>query len=654
LEYQSSMYSIEAAYVGLARFYQTNWWSSLWFPDWYGGLPTPSTYPPLLHVLVAATAGLTQLSPAHAYHLVTGILYALVPGAAFLLARLLSGHLGASVTAGVLVSLISPSAVLIAGVANDLGGWHYARRFQCLYTFGEGPHISSILWMLLTLCALHWALEDRRGRTFVLTALLASATILTNTIGAAVLSFAAVAYLGSREDWFRKGIWVHAGIIGLLTALLIAPQLPPSTIQAVRQNAPFVEGLFRPTVLGNVLLVLHIVLGILAAHGLRRLGANILLRFSAAALVPVAGITVSEYLYHTPFLPQPERYHLEMEIFLILLVCGLIAQASFWIVSRRLSYERWIAVSAVVALLVLSVLQVRSTRFFVRSLVKAGVIEETIEYQTAIWLKENLPGQRVYVSGSIAFWLSAFVDQPQIAGGYDNGVPNPNFLAINYQIASGEGSGEREGQVALLWLKALGARAVQTVYPGSTEVFHTFRNPAKFEGLLEEIWGRGDTKVFRVPLRHEGLAFAVPQSALPTRAPIHGMDVEPVEPYVAAIDDAGLPVTKWQQVHGGEADIETTLAIGQVLSVQTSYHPGWQAFVGDREIRVERDSLGQIVLRPGPGKHQIRLVFTGGMERTLLRIAFALGCLLAGWLIWTDWKSQRRPSLSPAAFRGAE
>ena len=43
------MGSIEAAYIGLARYIANHLGELSWFPLWYGGIPYADTYPPLLH-----------------------------------------------------------------------------------------------------------------------------------------------------------------------------------------------------------------------------------------------------------------------------------------------------------------------------------------------------------------------------------------------------------------------------------------------------------------------------------------------------------------------------------------------------------------------------------------------------------------------------
>src|SRR2546421_5209824 len=71
LEYTQYMGSIEAAFISISRYMLENWRDLTWFPLWYGGIPFQNTYPPLLHAIVAVTAGVFRISPALAHHAVT-------------------------------------------------------------------------------------------------------------------------------------------------------------------------------------------------------------------------------------------------------------------------------------------------------------------------------------------------------------------------------------------------------------------------------------------------------------------------------------------------------------------------------------------------------------------------------------------------------
>jgi len=123
IPYTQYMGSIEAAYIGLARYIVAHFPHLTWFPLWYGGIPYPDTYPPLLHFTVAGVAAAARISPALAYHIVTAVFYALGPVTVFWAAwRLGAGRVPAWL-AGLGYSLVSPTCFLVREVRGDSGGW---------------------------------------------------------------------------------------------------------------------------------------------------------------------------------------------------------------------------------------------------------------------------------------------------------------------------------------------------------------------------------------------------------------------------------------------------------------------------------------------------------------------------------------------------
>ena len=52
----------------------------------------------------------------------------------------------------------------------------------------------------------------------------------------------------------------------------------------------------------------------------------------------------------------------------------------------------------------------------------------------------------------------------------------------------------------------------------------------------------GDDVIYRVPRRSAGLAHVMRQGDLAARQPVNGIDIEPVRPYVAALEDASRPL----------------------------------------------------------------------------------------------------------------
>lgn len=140
-------------------------------------------------------------------------------------------------------------------------------------------------------------------------------------------------------------------------------------------------------------------------------------------------------------------------------------------------------------------------------------------------------------------------------------------------------------------------------------------------------------RIYAVPSRHEGLAFVVPETALPRSRPANGLDVAEAERYVAALEDTRLPVTRFRWASLSEATVEAEVRADEAVSVQIAHHPGWEAWSDGKPLNVAEDGLGQIALRPGAGKHRIELRFTGGWEQALAKTASLLSALLLAGLL---------------------
>src|SRR5690242_13515685 len=104
LSYSRWMGSIEAVFIGLARYIVAHFPDLAWFPLWYGGIPYQDSYPPLLHFLVAGVSAAGRIAPAPAYHAVVATIYCLGPAALFWAAWRLGASRGAAFAAALLYS----------------------------------------------------------------------------------------------------------------------------------------------------------------------------------------------------------------------------------------------------------------------------------------------------------------------------------------------------------------------------------------------------------------------------------------------------------------------------------------------------------------------------------------------------------------------
>jgi hypothetical protein len=281
-------------------------------------------------------------------------------------------------------------------------------------------------------------------------------------------------------------------------------------------------------------------------------------------------------------------------------------------------------------------------RQFAKRTLQPGDVSERIEYRTAKWIDQNLPGDRVMVSGSDGLWFSLFSNNPQLSSGHDPSTPSVMQRIAVYTIYSGQNAGAADGAISTQWLKTFGAQAIVVPGPKSQEMYHPIADPRKFEGLLPVLWREGDDTIYGVPQRSRALAHVVPAGALVRRIPIHGLDVEPLREYLAALDDPNLPVAElqWENYHSGV--IRVRLSPDQLISLQMTYAPGWHAAVGGAERPVWADKLGFIVVEPRcNGPCEIQVQYNGGLELHLTMAAS--GLVMFGVAIgWARRRGQTR------------
>ena len=632
VEYTQHMGSIEGAYISISRYALENPDGLTWFPLWYGGIPYQNSYPPLLHLLVAAFAWVTGLSVALSYHAITALMYCLGPVTLFWMSWRLSGSRSASLGAALLYSLFSPSAILMPSVLGDLGTSLGPRRLQALVYWGEGPHVTAMTLLPVAVLALSAALRKPGPVRVYVAAIALASVVLTNWLGGLALAAAVVAYLLSRYAGSLR-TWAMALGIGVLAYALASPWIPPSTLLAIRRNAQVVVGTYPFT--GSQLGYLAVALGALAVLALllRRVEARPVVRFSAFFFLLMAAQALSGEWLDIYIFPQPERYHLEMEM----AICLVAAFACEKIV---VGSSRGRRLAALLVGFCLVAVQWRNYRDYSAELIHPVEIRSTVEYQVANWLDKNLPGRRVFLPGSESFWLNAFVDNPQIGGGFDQGISNPAIPMVTYGLLANEDAGE----FGLTWMRAYGIDAIAVGGANSREFFKPYNDPEKFDGVLEELWRRGDDVIYRVPRRSTSLAHVIEPADRVAKEPEDALDVEPITAFVKALENRELPAAKFRWKSSHEAEITATLRLPQFIAVQVSHHPGWRAWVNGEPRRVLRDKLGLMAIDARcEGPCTVRLVYDGGPEIWLAKAASA-GSLVGGFF-WL-WVNRRAKSAS--------
>ncbi len=625
-EYLDNFQSNEGVFMAIGRFLQQHFPHTAWFPWLDAGLPIENAYFPLVPALTALTSTAAHCSAARALHVLTALAYCLGPVFLFLFARKLSGRAGPAFAAALLWSVVSLSAV-IPKIFAEMGTFAGSRRLQTIVFYGEVPHNFALSLLPLALLVL----AGRRGRpplrSFALSVCAVAVVMLANAFGiVAVAICCALLFLtADRLRW--RDLLTPVAILAA-SYLLICRFLPPSLIELIRTNSQVSGGDYRVTLKTRLAGILFL----LVTGGLwlltRRLKERTL-RFAVLAAAVFGGMAALELHGGISFLPQPHRYHLEMEMALCL-VAAFVAEPLVRRLPRNVS-----RVLAVASVFVLAWLIARNCSFRNRFTHPVD-IASTVAFRQSRWIGEHLPGQRVFVTGENEFWLNLWADNPQLSAGIESTAPNPMQLVAVYIIDSGQNAGADDGPISVLWLKAFGCGAVTVPGPASRDFFKPVARPHKFDGLLARAWSEDDDSVYLVPRRSTSLAHVIPVSAAIQRRPVHGLDVEPLRPYVLALDDPALPPAPltWRDPTHGR--ISTTVAAAQVISVQMNYDPGWRATIEGHPLRIRPDQLGMMIVEPDrQGRCDIDLHFAGGPERAACSIIGLITAgLLLGMLAW--------------------
>ena len=645
--YTVQMGSIEAAFIGLARYASAHWNDMGWFPLWYGGIPYPDSYPPLLHWICGLVVTLARVSPGLAYHFVTAMVYSLGPVTLFWMAWRLSGKRECALVAGIGYSLISPTCLLVNQARLDSDGFWGPRRLITLVVWGEGPHLTSLCLLPLAIGMLHVALEKRKPWYWVAAALSIAAVPMSNWLGGMALAIGIVAYLFAGLPAGRKTVptLLCTGALGLYAYAIVVPWLSPSTIAVIRANAPRVADNFQSNTTQRIFVAAVAAAFLLAAWAMERWNLARHTRFALLASLVTAAAALGRLWFKLSLLPQPDRYHLEMDMFLWVAVVFAVwplvqrlfgpervtqadpegtppAPPSWW---RRRFRLRVPACAVILVLAVASVPVVKHQRRSARWIARPVKIETTIEYKTARWLDTHMPGARVFAPGTIGFWLNAFSDAPQITGGFDNGIRNPYVPALIFYTYAGDNQ-----RYTVDLLRAYGIDAMIGGGKDSAEFYHPISHVEKLNGLTE-LWRDGGDAVYDIPRRSRSLAHVM-RMADQMNHPLALYGFSALDTYLAALDNPDYPPAAFRWRGSSAATVTADMKPDEILSVQIAWDKGWNVSVGGRRVPTWSDTLGQMVVEPRcGGPCTVELRYDGGTEGRYAR-AIAASALAGGGL----------------------
>ena len=581
-------HSNELSYPSLAKF----WWEwradPYWFPLWDLGMPLQNAYFPIVPWLTACTHALAGSDFVRSFHFLIGIAFAAFPLCFYLLAlRLTRSPLAAAVGAA-LLAFVSTSAILFPEIRADLGSVFHSRRLHTIATYGESPHNFALAFLpLALLAAIHWRDRRRPGQALAWT-LAGSFVLLSNPFGAAALAIGVASLLFAA----RHGP-VFAG--GLLTPVAVAALfVPPNMVSTILNRSQTSGGDYRFSATTPLKLLAFAICLSLLHWALRR--ASFESRFVFAFLVLGSAIPAAWYWFGAAIVPQPHRYHLELELAVALAASYALSRALQW----RPSLARpvsMVAISACVLLLPIGY------AFSVRQLQPRDAAEAPHD-ALLHWLRQNLPPDaRLMVGGELGFAINLFLPNPQLGSGHEPTSPNAMQPIGVYTIYTGQNAGARDAEISILWLKALGAKAIVVPTKKPCEAcLQPFQNPAKFEGQLVKLFENDGWRIYSTGLPGHSAFRIVDQSALIRTRPLNGLDIAQIERFVSSLESRPQSLSI-HQTSPSHLTVSGSFSPGEVLSFATTYSPGWRASLKSTGVPlpVHRDALDFMYLVPPPG-----------------------------------------------------
>jgi hypothetical protein len=244
-----------------------------------------------------------------------------------------------------------------------------------------------------------------------------------------------------------------------------------------------------------------------------------------------------------------------------------------------------------------------------------------------------MPGARVLPAGTVRFWFDVWFDNAQPHGGSDQATHDQMvFPVATTEILHGD-----RGDLAALWLQALGTDAVVAPGKASPEPYHEFEHPEKLRGVLPALYDdQHGTVIYGVPRLHPGIARIVDRAAMNALGKIQGGDdAADLMRYVSVVENPaqGAASLTWRGFD--EADIRAKANSGQSILVQETWDPAWHAYENGKTLPIRADDkMGFMLIDAPEGDHMIQMRFETPLENRAGQVLFFVTAIVIAGLLF--------------------
>jgi len=642
LEYLNNWTSIESTFIADARLLSHRLPHPGWQPLWYCGTRFDYIYPPALRYGTALISRFGGVSTARSYHLYTAILYLLGIVAVYWLARVGNGWRPGALLAAAGAALLSPSFLMLPVIRHD-SFYRVPQRLHVLMAYGEGPHISALCVLPAALALSLLALRQWRPLALSAAGVLCAFTVANNFYGATALAIlfpiaAWSVWVGQPE----RSVWWRAAGIAVLAYVLSAFWLTPSFLRITTTNLKWVSAPGNGWSRLITLLVAAVFCGITWRWGNRRPERSWTI-FLGGAVLFLGLLVLGVFYFRFRVVGEAHRLIPEFDLALVL---------AFVEVIRTVWKHPRLRLVAIVAVIVAFSPAIRYLRHAYTPFPKAGPLENQYQYSITKWVNDHLPGERILPVGSVRFWFNAWFDNPQVDGGSSQGMLNQVLPVALWQLAAGT-----RGDLAVLWLRALGADAAIVPGPASLEPYHDYQKPEKFRALAPVLYDdQHGTTIYRIPRPYPGIGRTIRTADLDTVGKLQGGDdANTLTRYVSVIDSPGQSPTRVNWKSFDQLQVQAQTSRGQSILLQETYDPAWRAYENGKPLDIRAEPLMNFMLiGVAEGNHTIQLRFTTPFENRAGQVIFFFGLAALAALVYLDRKHRYGKASSNSSISAGE
>jgi len=585
--------SIESGYAYMGKIFAANPDYLSWNPLQYCGIPMHFVYLPLVPYLDALFMRLLPDADATNVHrVVCSIAVFIAPAFLYWLLRDWTGDTRLGVWSAIALTFLSPLYRLIEVINLDRGVLKVPWRVQVLIKYGEGPHGVGLVFFLLALLFVRRAALTG-GRNVLYAAIALAATVLSSWVAGLALAFAVLMllFVHLRDAEFHHRRVILSGLIGYGFACF---WLTPSFVAQMAYNWPQDAFGFQFQRIERVSMIAWAVALLVIRAAFLRFPSQ---RYLCWILLCGFGFGFPVMLFYrygiNPF-PESRRYALEFELFVILV----------WVACVRMLRAkpdwrwRWAGMFVLLMGLLSETPHVvkYTTHFY--SAWKPVPVRDAKQHKIAAAIAALQPSGRVFASGETRFRLNAGYPVAQAGGVFESGLKSRTALALAFQLRTDLGiPAGHEGEASVHLLHALGAEYIVVHDATSDDFYRDFKNPKKFEGVLEKAWFDGGDAIYRVP--HFRFALPVTAEELPRGLAIDG-DRNPWKKYSEAIADPARPQLDFTWRTARYAAITGALQSGSTIAINVPHDPNWHAYINGRPVPLAKTAVDMMTAGPLP------------------------------------------------------